>query len=128
MSATKVSKPSIKPEELLAAIVDAIQEKKAHNIVSLEIGSLPNAVCKYFVLCSADSTTQVGAIAENVEDRLIEKFKEKVFRSAGYENSLWVVLDYIDVVVHVFQTEQRDFYRLEELWADAKIQRYDDED
>lgn len=125
--AVKKNSKSVSPDKLLAGIVAAIQEKKGKNILSLEIGSLPNAVCKYFVICNADSTTQVGAIADNIEDKLIENFKEKVFRSAGYENSLWIVLDYIDVVVHIFQTEQRDFYKLEDLWADAKVQQYNDD-
>ncbi|MGE0076775.1 MAG: ribosome silencing factor [Bacteroidales bacterium] len=115
-------------DELLACIIDAIQEKKGKNLVSLEIGNLPNAVCKYFVICNAESTTQVSAIADNIEDKAIEKLKEKVFRSAGYENSIWVVLDYVDIVVHVFQTEWRKFYKLEDLWADAKATLHGEQD
>lgn len=113
-------------EELLSCIVDAIQEKKGKNIVSLEIGVLPNAVCKYFVFCNADSTTQVDAIANNIEDKVLEKLGEKVYRSDGYQNAIWIVLDYIDIVVHVFQTEWRDYYRVEALWADAKTVHYDE--
>lgn len=123
MVVTKKSSP-ISSEDLLTCVIEAIQEKKGNNIVSLDIGSLPNAICKYFVLCSASSTTQVGAIADNVEDRMLERFRERVFRSAGRENALWIVLDYVDVVVHVFQTEQREFYKLEELWGDAKKTHY----
>ena len=106
-------------DELLACIVDAIQEKKGKNVISMEIGNLPNAVCKYFVICNADSTTQVNAIADNIEFRTTENLKEKVYKSAGYENAIWIVLDYVDIVVHVFQSEWRNFYRLENLWADA---------
>lgn len=124
MAVKKVLK-SEKSEDLLAQVIAAIQDKKGKNIISLQIGSLPNAVCDYFVICNADSTTQVGAIADNVEDKLVDKFKEKAFHRAGYENALWIVLDYVDIVVHIFQTEQRDFYKLEELWADAAIQHYD---
>ncbi len=113
-------------EDLLSCIIEAIKGKKGNDIVSLEIGNLPNAVCKYFVFCSADSTTQVDAIANNIEDKVIEKLSEKVYRSAGYENAIWIVLDYIDIVVHVFQTEWRNYYRIEELWADAKALRYDE--
>jgi len=115
-------------DELLACIVDAIQEKKGKNLVSLEIGSLPNAVCKYFVVCNADSTTQVNAIADNVEFRATEKLKKKVYKSAGYENSIWIVLDYVDIVVHIFQTEWRAFYKLEDLWADGKFTPYGEQE
>ncbi|MCB8963691.1 MAG: ribosome silencing factor [Bacteroidales bacterium] len=115
-------------DDLLACIVEAIQDKKGKNLISLEIGSLPNAVCNYFVICNADSTTQVSAIADNVEDKVREKFNEKVFRSAGYENSIWIILDYVDVVVHIFQTEWRNFYKLEDLWADAKVSCYGEQE
>lgn len=125
MSLKKVKNTS-NTEELLSCIVDAIQEKKGKNIVSLKIGVLPNAVCKYFVFCNADSTTQVDAIANNIEDKVLEKLGEKVYRSDGYQNAIWIVLDYIDIVVHVFQTEWRDYYRVETLWADAKAIQYDE--
>jgi ribosome-associated protein len=121
---TKKSAKTNNVEELLACIVDAMQEKKGQNILSLDIGSLPNAVCKYFVICNADSTTQVDAIANNIEDKVLDKLGEKVFRSAGYQNAIWIVLDYVDIVVHVFQTEWRDYYRIEDLWADAKAIQY----
>lgn len=116
-----------KVDQLVKCIAGAILDKKGKNVVSLEIGRLPNAVCKYFVICNADSTTQVGAIADNVEEKTLSQLNEKVWQSAGHENSFWIVLDYIDVVVHVFQTEWRNYYRLEELWADAAMQRYTDE-
>ncbi|MBN1990116.1 MAG: ribosome silencing factor [Bacteroidales bacterium] len=113
-------------EQLLESIVNAIQDKKGSNIVSIEIGKLPNAVCEYFVICHANSTTQVGAIADNIEDELIEKHHEKIWQKAGQDNAIWIILDYVDIVVHVFQKEWRDFYRLEELWADAQIKKYED--
>lgn len=115
-------------DELLEQIVLAIQEKKGKKIVALHIGTLPNAVCEYFVICSADSTTQVGAIADNVEAKMLEQFSEKAMNSAGFENALWIVLDYVDIVVHVFQSEQRDFYKLEELWADATSKTFASDD
>lgn len=123
MGVKRVKKTS-NTEDLLSCIVDAIQDKKGKNIVSLEIGTLPNAVCKYFVFCNADSTTQVDAIANNIEDKVLEKLGEKVYRSDGYQNAIWIVLDYIDIVVHVFQTEWRNYYRVEALWADAKAIQY----
>ncbi|MDR0660173.1 MAG: ribosome silencing factor [Prevotellaceae bacterium] len=127
----KVAKKEIREEKetlgLLDVIVEAMFEKKAENIISLDLSSLDNSVCKYFVICNADSTTQVSAIAENVEDRTRERLGERVWRKDGFENSLWVVLDYGDIVVHVFQTECRNFYRLENLWADAELKRYADD-
>ncbi|HOK60712.1 ribosome silencing factor [Tenuifilum osseticum] len=125
MAVKRVKKTS-NTEDLLTCIVDAIQEKKGKNVVSLEIGALPNAVCKYFVFCNADSTTQVDAIANNIEDKVLEKLGEKVYRSDGYQNAIWIVLDYIDIVVHVFQTEWRNYYRVEALWADAKAIQYEE--
>lgn len=122
----KKKKNNSNTDELLKNIIEAILDKKGKNVVSLEIGSLPNAVCKYFVICNADSTTQVSAIADNIEDRVLQNMKEKVYRSAGYENSIWIVMDYVDIVVHVFQTEWRNFYRLEDLWADAKVQHHNE--
>jgi len=114
--------------ELLSCIIDAVQDKKGKNLISLEIGSLPNAVCNHFVICNAESTTQVNAIADNIEGKVREKLNEKVYRSAGYENSIWIVLDYVDIVVHVFQTEWRSFYKLEDLWADAKVTAYGEQE
>ncbi len=112
---------------LLDVIVEAMLEKKAQHVISLNLSLLDNSVCKYFVICNADSTTQVAAIAENVEDRTRELLNERVWRKDGLDNSLWVVLDYGDIVVHVFQTECRNFYRLEDLWADAELKAYKDE-
>jgi ribosome-associated protein len=118
---------ALKVEPLVNCIVDAILDKKGKEVMSLEIGKLPNAVCDYFIICHADSTTQVNAIAENIELKVRENLNEKVWRSAGYDNSIWVVLDFVNVVVHVFQTEWRSFYKIEELWADAQSKFYTDE-
>lgn len=113
--------------ELVNAIVTAVQEKKGQAIVSLNLSGLDNAICQYFIVCNANSTTQVGAIADGVSDKVLEILDEKPIHSEGYDNCLWVLLDYGDVVLHVFQTEQRDFYKLEDLWADAKRTNYEDE-
>jgi ribosome-associated protein len=114
-------------ESLVESIVDAILDKKGKEVTSLEIGKLPNSVCDYFIICHADSTTQVHAIAENIEVKVNQNLNEKVWKSAGYDNSIWVVLDYVNVVVHIFQTEWRSFYKIEELWADAQTKHYTDE-
>ncbi|MBP3356941.1 MAG: ribosome silencing factor [Alistipes sp.] len=111
-------------KELIETIVEAIEDKKGKNIVSLDLSGFDGAICSAFVVCNADSTTQVAAIAAGIEEKVLEKRGEKVWRVEGLANSLWVVLDYTDVMVHIFQTELRDFYRLEELWADAPATSY----
>ena len=116
-----------KAEPLINCIVEAILEKKGKEVTSLEIGEIPNAVCDYFIICNADSTTQVNAIADNIEGKVRKELDEKVWKTAGYDNSFWIVLDFVNVVVHVFQTEWRSFYKLEELWADGKLETYTDE-
>ncbi|MFI3331209.1 MAG: ribosome silencing factor [Rikenellaceae bacterium] len=111
--------------KLLETIVGAIEDKKGKNVVSLDLSGFDGAICKNFVICNADSTVQVGAIADGVDKDVKEKTGEKVWRVEGMTNSLWVVMDYGDVMVHIFQTELRDFYKLEELWADAPATKYD---
>lgn len=111
----------------IKVITEAMLEKKAEEVVSLDLRPIGTAIADYFIVCSAQSTTQVCAIAENVEDRMIELLKTKPARKQGQENGFWVILDYGDIVVHVFQTSQRNFYRLEDLWADAKRKEYKDE-
>ena len=113
--------------ELIDTIVSAIQDKKGKRILSLDLSGFDGAICSAFVVCSADSTTQVEAIAGGVEQKVLEKLGEKVWRVEGLGNSVWVVMDYGDVMVHVFQTETRDFYKLEQLWADAPVREYAEE-
>jgi len=112
-------------DKLHGCIIDAISEKKGNDLISLELGNLPNAICQHFIICHADSTTQVAAIAENIEEKVEKELDEKVWQKGGYDNSIWVVLDYVDIVVHIFQTEWRQFYKLEDLWADAKRTNFD---
>lgn len=110
--------------ELVNKIVEAAQDKKAKNILSLDLSKFDGAICSAFVICNADSTTQVGAIAAGIEEKVKQDLGEKVWRVEGVTNSLWVVMDFGDVMVHIFQTELRDFYKLEELWADAPATSY----
>ena len=107
-------------------IADAMLEKKGQNVVSLDLKKIGTAISDYFIVCSAESTTNVLAIADNVEDRMIEMASRKVVRSQGRENAFWIILDYGDIVVHIFQNQYRDFYRLEDLWADADKTEYID--
>ena len=115
-------------DKLIDTIVGAIQDKKGKNIVSLDLSGFDGAVCSAFVVCNADSTTQVAAIADGIEEQVRETLGEKVWRIEGQQTALWIALDYVDVVVHVFTTELREFYKLEELWADAPMTRYDYEE
>jgi ribosome-associated protein len=110
----------------LKVIADAMLEKKGQDVVSLDLKPIGTAISDYFIVCNADSTPNVVAIADNVEERMIEKCRRKVIRTQGKENAFWVILDYGDIVVHVFQTPYRAFYRLEDLWADAERTAYED--
>jgi ribosome-associated protein len=115
----KKKKVSNNSAELVEMIVKGIREKQGKKIVSLQLGVLPNTVCEYFVICHANSRTQVEAIADAIEHHVKTSLGYKVWHREGFENSEWLLLDYADVVVHIFQEETRDFYRLETLWADA---------
>lgn len=115
------SNKSISADELTDLIIKGIQEKKGENIVTLDLRGLDGAVTDFYVVCEANSTTQVGAITGSIEDEVRKASKEKPWHVEGTENLEWVLLDYVNVVAHVFQPEKRAFYNIEELWADAKI-------
>ena len=114
--------------KLIETIVSAIEDKKGKNIVSLDLSGFDGAICSNFVVCNADSTTQVAAIADGIEEKVRETLGEKVWRIEGQQNAVWIAMDYVDVVVHLFQSELRSFYRLEELWADAPMVKYEYEE
>lgn len=103
----------------IKVIAEAMLEKKGQDVLSLDLRKIGTAISDWFVVCSAPSTTQVRALADNVEDRMYELLKLKPACKQGTENGFWIILDYGIAVVHVFQTEYRNFYRLEDLWADA---------
>lgn len=121
--AAKTVPPKIKgPVELLVdTIVEGILEVKGRNISILNLKDIHNRVCDYFIICQADSNTQVNAIAGSVEEMVKKKLGERPYRKEGFENSEWILVDYVTVVVHIFQTEVRNFYNLESLWADAEV-------
>ncbi len=106
-------------EQLVNAVVEGIQEKKGKNITILDLRDVDSSVCQFFVICDGDSNTQVNAIGDSVEDYVREKINDKPFHIEGKENAEWVLVDYVDVVVHIFQRPVREFYNLEGLWADA---------
>lgn len=109
-------------------IADAMLDKRGQRVVSLDLKKIEGAIADYFVVCNADSTTNVASIADNVLVKMQEKCGRKVLRMQGLENDFWIILDFGDIVVHVFLTQYRDFYRLEDLWADADRTEYADED
>ena len=123
---TKLIKNKIMDNKELKVIADAMLEKKGQDVVSLDLRPIGTAISDHFIVCNADSTPAVVAIADNIEDRMIEKCKRKVVRTQGKENAFWVIMDYGDIVVHIFQTPYRAFYRLEDLWADAERTSYED--
>jgi ribosome-associated protein len=110
------------PIQLKEAIVRGIADKKGKNIVCLNMSKVSATVCDYFVICEGDSSIQVDTIARSVEGEVEKTTGEKVFHHEGYENKEWILLDYVDVVVHIFQPQVRSFYNLEALWADAECE------
>ncbi len=112
-------------DELLELIIEAMQEKKAKDIATLNLKSIDKSVCDYYVVCHADSNTQVEAIAKNVDGLVKKKTGEDPWHTEGFQNAEWILLDYVNIVVHVFQKSQRDFYGIERLWADAEIKHID---
>lgn len=103
----------------IRVIADAMLEKKAQDVISLDLRKIGTAIADDFVICNADSTTQVTGISDYVEEMMEKEFGRSVVRKQGRENAFWIILDYTDIVVHIFKTDQRLFYRLEDLWADA---------
>ncbi len=109
---------------ILKFIIKAIQEKKGEKIVSLDLRKIPEAISDYFIICEATSTTQVKAIADFVEDMIKKQTGEIPYHHEGYHTMHWILIDYINIVVHVMQPEARKFYKLEEMWSDAILQEY----
>lgn len=112
---------SLHVEQKRELILEAIREKKGHQIVSIDLFEVENSICDFFIICHGESVTQVGAISESIEKKLKKEARMRAHHVEGLKNSQWVLLDYYDILVHVFQEEFRSFYQLEELWADGKI-------
>ena len=106
---------------LLETIIEGIREVKGIDTSILDLKKIETAVCKYFVICSGTSNTHVSSIADSVKKNVSKEVQEKPWHIEGLNTSEWVLIDYSDIVVHVFQEETREFYRLEDLWGDAKI-------
>jgi len=104
--------------------IHGIQEKKGNDIVRLDLRNVFSSVSDYFVICHADSGTQVRAIADSVEEEIYKATGQEPWRREGQEFAEWILLDYVDVVVHIFKTDKREFYGMEDLWGDAEIKNY----
>lgn len=108
----------------LRVIADAILDKKGQDVVSIDLRPIGSSIADYFVICNATSTTAVSAIADNIIKEAREQLGMKPIRTQGMENNFWIIIDYGDIVAHIFLTEYRQFYRLEDLWADAPRKEY----
>lgn len=116
-SITRLNKNS----KIFKTIIKAIENKKAENIVSLDLRKIPEAVADFFIICQASSTTQIKAIADNVENLLKEECGEIPYKHEGMQALQWVLIDYVNIVVHVMHPDARNFYKLEDMWHDATI-------
>jgi ribosome-associated protein len=116
MANKKISK-----DELLVNIIKGIEEVKGNDIDILDLREIENTVCDYFIICNGNSNTQVNAIVNSVQKTVSKELKDKPWHIEGSDNAEWVLMDYVDIVVHVFQKHVREFYNIEGLWGDAKI-------
>jgi ribosome-associated protein len=119
-SATRLTKSS----KIIKTIIAAIQDKKGENIISLDLRKINEAVADFFIICEAGNQPQVRAIAENIERKVKEKCEEDPWHHEGYSSLHWVLLDYVNVVVHVMHADTRKFYKLEEMWSDAVAEEH----
>ncbi len=126
MQKIRLSEAPKSKEELSHIIFESIADKKGEGIVSLDLTNINDAITDFFIICHADSTTQVKAIADNIITNVGTQAGEKPWHKEGYENLEWVLIDYVSVVVHIFHKSKRAFYQLEDLWSDAVIKYYED--
>lgn len=115
------AKEAITSNELSDLVVQGMLEKKASNVVVMDLRGVQSAVADYFIICSGNSDTQIDAISESIEEQVFKHAKQNPWKREGKQNREWVLIDYVDVVAHVFNHEKRTFYGLEELWGDAKM-------
>lgn len=116
-----MAKKNINNDDLLANIIKGIEEVKGDNIKILDLRAIDNTVCDYFVISDGNSNTQVNAIVGSIQKIVSKELKDKPWHVEGAENGEWVLMDYVNIVVHVFQKHIREYYRIENLWGDAKI-------
>ena len=121
-SAARLTKSS----KIIKTIIAAIQEKKGENIISLDLRKINEAVADFFIICEASNQPQIRAIADNVEASVKEKCIEQPWHHEGFQQLQWVLIDYVNVVVHVMLSDTRKFYQLEEMWSDAAAAEHND--
>jgi ribosome-associated protein len=112
--------------KIIKSIITAIQEKKGENIISLDLKKINEAVADFFIICEAGSQPQVRAIADHVEHLVKEACDESPYHKEGLQAQQWVLIDYVNVVVHVMLRENREFYKLEEMWSDAVVEHHNE--
>ena len=121
-SLTRLSRSS----KIFKTIIHAIHEKKGENVLSLDLRKIPEAVADFFIICEASNSTQLKAIADFIEVDVKEKTGETVYKHEGKQGLQWILIDYVNIVVHVMLTETRKFYQLEEMWSDAPAMEHPD--
>ena len=109
------------PDTLISLIIEGMEDIKGQNISLLDLRKIENTVCDYFIICDGNSNTQVNAIVNSVQKNVSKNIREKPYQIEGIENAEWILMDYVNVVVHVFQKHKREYYDIENLWGDAKI-------
>ena len=121
-AAIKFNEEQISTDRLKEIIISSIQDRKGKEIVEIDLREIPEAPTDFFIICEGDSFTQVKAISENIQKTLKDNFQIYPNHTEGTQGAKWVLVDYFDVVVHVFHPDTRSFYEIEELWSDAKVE------
>ncbi|MDJ0645660.1 MAG: ribosome silencing factor [Flavobacteriaceae bacterium] len=116
-----MTKIKVSSDQLITEVIKGIEKVKGDNISILDLRDIENTVCDYFIICEGSSNTQVNAIAGSVQKTVSKALKDKPWHIEGEANAEWVLIDYVNVVVHIFQKQVREFYDIESLWGDAKI-------
>ncbi len=115
-----MAQKKISNDDLLSSIIKGIEEVKGNDIDILDLRAIDNTVCDYFIICNGTSNTQVNAIVNSIQKIVSKELKDKPWHVEGSENAEWVLMDYVNIVVHVFQKHIREYYNIESLWGDAK--------
>ncbi|KFF14041.1 ribosome silencing factor [Chryseobacterium soli] len=118
---------TVEKQALIDKIVEAIQDVKGEDVMIFDLSKIENSVAETFIICSGNSNTQVAALAGSVEKKVRNELQDRPWHVEGTENAMWVLVDYVTVVVHIFQKETREYYDIEELWGDAVITKIETE-
>ena len=116
-----MTKKQVSTDDLISVIIQGIEEVKGEDIQLLDLREIENTVCDYFIICSGNSNTQVKAISGSIQKIVSKQLKDKPWHIEGEANAEWILMDYVNVAVHIFQKQIRDYYDIESLWGDAKI-------